>query len=249
MNLHRAQISIILITLFFSGCFPPPEFPEVPNIDFKELEFREYATGSDSLILKFDFEDGDGDIGLTSDEIFSPYHPINLVIDSRDSVVTFSDTTAVPPFYLIDPRNVATFFSETDNRPPFNCSSYLIGSFSDIGSDTFFIQKNEFHNNLHIEFLRKRNGQYTEIDFAAEFGNANCSVVDFNGRIPIFERENLGRSLSGTISYAMLSAGFPIILRADTFKVKFYIYDRALNKSNEVESPDLTLDRITEEFN
>ncbi len=245
MNLRKAQISIILVTLLVSGCFPPPEFPDVPNIRFSSLQYIDYETARDSMVLKFEFEDGDGDIGLTADEIRTPYHPFNIVIDSRDSVVRYADPDVVPPLYLVDPLGNVTPFSETDNRPPFNCSSYQVGNFTDIGTDTFYIQKNPYHNNLHIQFLRKKNGAYTKIDFASEFGNASCDVVDFNGRIPIFDRENIGRSLSGTISYAMLSAGFPIILRSDTFKVKFYIYDRDLNKSNEVESPDLTLSKIT----
>lgn len=244
MKIRTAQISVILITLLFSGCFTPPEFSSIPNIEFNDLRYMSYAADRDSMILVFNFEDGDGDIGLGSEETYTPYHPVNYVVDSRDSLVTYSDTSVVLPLFLADPRGATSFFSEEDNRPLYNCSNYQVLDYRG-ESDTFYIQKNEYHNNLHIEFQRKRNNQYTRIDFASEFGNTSCDVVVFNGRIPIFDMDNLGRSLNGSISYAMLSAGFPIVLRQDTFRLKFYIYDRELNKSNEVLSPDLTLREVT----
>lgn len=245
MNLRSGQISTILITLLVSSCFPPPEFSDIPVIRYQNMVFRESASGSDSLILRFEVEDGNGDIGLGSDETYAPYHPYNIIIDSRDSVVTYGDTAVVPPFYSINPLNEVEFFSDTDTRPAYNCSDYQIAEFTDLGSDTFYIQVNEYHNNFYIDFLVKSGDAYKEIDWAEEYGGNDCAVVNFNGRIPIFDEENLGRSLSGTISYAMLSAGFPVILNNDTFKIRFYIYDRALNQSNVAESPDLTLPDIT----
>lgn len=241
------QICAFLLIVFLGGCFEPPEFPNEPHIRFKSLSFLDYETERDSLILSFEFEDGDGDIGLTSNETFYPYQDLNFVIDSRDSLVTFSGQDFKPPFYLVsgNPNVPREFFSDTDNRPSYNCSDYQFGTIRGFGTDTFYVQQNEYHNNLHIEFLRKVGDDFVKINFAEEFGNANCDVVDFNGRIPIFDGENLGSSLSGTINYSLLSLGFPFVLRRDTFKVRFYIYDRALNKSNVVESPELTLEQIT----
>jgi len=206
------------------------------------MKYKSYKSGSDSMVLTFNFEDGDGDIGLSSTQTYYPYQPFNVVVDSRDTLVTYSATDIVPPLYLVDPTTGGnrTLFSDNDNRPPYNCKDYLIQS-----SDTFYIQKNPYHNNFHIQYQRKRNGVYTKIDFASEFGNTNCDVVDFNGRIPVFDPENIGNTLTGSISYAMISAGFPIVLRQDTFRVVFYIYDQALNESNIVNSPDMTLKKIT----
>ncbi|WP_147302813.1 hypothetical protein [Marinoscillum furvescens] len=235
-----------MVTLLLSSCFEPPEFSEIPKIAFNSLRFIDYETERDSMVLSFDFEDGDGNIGLTENELFFPFHPFDYVIDARDSLVTFSDPDVEPPLYLVSSRVDPTkeLLSETDNRPPYNCKDYQVSA-----NDTLYIRKNPYHNNLHIDFLRKRSGEYEVIDFAETFGNTNCSEVDFNGRIPIFDVENLGRSLSGTINYTMFSIGFPIVLRRDTFKVRFFIYDRALNVSNTVESPDLTLQMITDERN
>lgn len=247
MRTRSIQISVFFLTLLLSACYPTPEFSNVPVIRNHSLKFISYENDRDSLILKFNFEDGDGDIGLDADELNPPYHPFNFIFDSTDTLVYYSDRKhkAVPPFYTVDTDGNVGFFSNTDDRPPYNCSDYYIQESSNGTSDTFYIQTNEFHNNFHIDFLRKRNGVYTPIDFAAEFGNTSCDVVNFNGRIPIFNSENLGRSLSGTISYSMFSAGFPIILRQDTFKLRYYIYDRALNVSNESETPDFTLKDIT----
>ncbi|MFT4833365.1 MAG: hypothetical protein ACI83W_000574 [Marinoscillum sp.] len=249
MNNFKIQISLFLITLVVTGCITPPEFSDTPKISFNDLKFHDSSQGADSLVLRFDFEDGDGDIGLEATETYRPYHPYNLIIDFRDSLVTYSDPNVVPPFYLVDPRGASLVYSEDDNRPIYNCSQYQIGSYQNGPIDTFFIEKNEYHNNLHITFERKRQGQYTEIDFASSFANANCAVVDFDGRIPIFDQGSLGKSLNGTITYAMLSAGFPTILKLDTFRLTFYAYDRDLNKSNIIVSPDVTLPQITVEVN
>lgn len=244
--MRTVQIILLLAILVLSGCFEPPEFSETPKIAFNSLRFVDYEVDRDSMILSFDFEDGDGDIGLTEQELYVPFHPFDYVIDSRDSLVTFSDPDVQPPLYTISGINdpTAELLSEEDIRPPYNCKDYQVSL-----DDTLFIRKNVYHNNLHIDFLRKRGGNYEVINFAETFGNSNCSEVDFNGRIPIFDVDNLGRSLSGTINYSMFSIGFPIVLRRDTFKVRFFIYDRALNASNVVESPDLTLQMITDERN
>ncbi len=244
MRFHSSQISIILITLGFFGCFEAPEFSEVPKIKFNSLVFNDsISSRTDALILKFDFEDGDGNIGLFPTETFVPFHPFNFVIDSRDSLVTYSDISVLPPLYTVDFSGRVQLFSQEDNRPFFNCSDYQLTN-----SDTIYIQKNEFHNNLHIAFERKRNGVYSEIDFGSEFSNSNCSETNFDGRIIVFEEDNLGEPLTGTISYSMNSVGFPIIFRNDTARLTLYIYDRDLNKSNVIQTPDFTLPSITVEI-
>lgn len=244
MSSRSIQISVFFLTLLLSACYPTPDFSDTPAIKYNSLKYINYENDRDSLILKFNFEDGDGDIGLDAEDLNPPYHVYNTIIDSNDTLVTYSNEI-VPPLYAVDPLKRRQLFSNVDNRTPYNCSDYYITEEVNGNSDTLFIQINQYHYNFHIDFLRKRNGVYTPIDFAEEFGNTNCDVVSFNGRIPVFNEENLGKSLSGSFSYAMFSAGFPIILRQDTFKLKFYIYDLALNKSNEAETPDFTLKDIT----
>jgi hypothetical protein len=234
------QICIILGTLLFVGCFDPPDFSNVPEISFRSLRYIEYEDAPDSMLLQFDFRDGNGDIGIDDDYFQYPFHRFNLIIDSRDSLVTISDPDVVPPFYVVDPAGQRELFSETDNRPPFNNCDYFFNA--DVIPDTLFIQENEFSNNFHIEFLERKNGQYSKVFFS----NSTCDVVDFDGRIPIFDSEHNGQSLTGTITYRLYSQGFPIILTPDTFKIRFYLYDRELNPSNVVESPEFLFQDILE---
>ena len=248
MKSLKSQISIILLTLGLSACFDPPTFPEIPVIEFNSLEYIDNELTVDSLMLRFDFEDGDGDIGLNSEDLLTPYHPFNIIVDSEDTIVTLNTESVVPPLYEVDPRGTRRLFSETDNRPVFNCNDYQITTYDFFGLggddlDTFYISKNEFHNNMHIDFYKKQNGQYSLVNFSSQFNDAQC--INWDGRIPVFDSENLGKSINGTISYALISSGFPIVLRNDTFKLEFYIYDRQLNKSNVVETRDFTLPDIT----
>lgn len=255
MKTRIAQISIILSTLVVSGCFDPPVYSEVPSIGFERLEFVEIpadyeipdggARPVDSLVLTFSLEDGNGDVGLRDTESFTPYHAYNIVVDSNDSLVTFSGDFQ-PPFYSVNPAGAAELLSDVDNRPSYNCTNYIIATYSDTNlRDTFYIEQNEFHYNLHVDILRKQNGEYNTVDYAAASGNADCALASFNGRIPVFEEGNIGRSLKGNISYSMRSSGHKIVLARDTFKIRFYMYDRALNQSNIVETPDLTLPDIS----
>ena len=245
-NKFISQLVLVLaFGVFLIGCFEPPEFAVEPSISFAKLEFKPVANASDSLVLTFNFQDGDGDIGLSPNQTGFPYHPFNLVIDSEDSPVFFNDDRVIAPLFLVDPLDRRTFFSEEDNRPPYSCDQYVIQEFFSSGdADTVYIQQNEFNRNIYIDFYRKENGEYVSIDDQLSLGS--CAEA-FDARIPIFDRDNLGRSLSGTISYALLSQGFPLVFLNDTIKMDFYIYDQALNRSNVTSTGDFTLRDVTVE--
>lgn len=250
MKKYWVQISIILVTLGVSACFKAPIFLDTPVIKFKSLRYIDHpdntAGARDSLILRFDFEDGDGDIGLNDAHTFYPYHPYDSVVDSRGMIVRYGDDSVEPPFYLQDPRGNTTFFSDTDNRPPFNVCDYTLVDLKNTGKkDTIFKKENKFNRNFYIDFYRKRGGEYSRINFSQVFGDDKCEYLNWNSRIPIFSDEQSGSSLSGTINYYLKGLVWEQALSTDTFKVQFYIYDRALNKSNVVESPDMTLLGIT----
>ncbi|WP_332913409.1 hypothetical protein [Algoriphagus boritolerans] len=67
----------------------------------------------------------------------------------------------------------------------------------------------------------------------------------FNGRFPRILISEEGQSVEGNIKYRMLSSGWESIFRTDTIRVDVQIQDRALNRSNEVSSPEVTLRQIT----
>jgi hypothetical protein len=59
----------IVIVALLSSCRPDVEYPVEPKIEF--LSFTSFE--DDSAHLIFTFQDGDGDIGLSQDEILEPY--------------------------------------------------------------------------------------------------------------------------------------------------------------------------------
>jgi hypothetical protein len=85
------KISLILPFLAFLAiisCRRNDEFPPEPTIKF--LDFEKILNETDSVydrgILKFEFTDGDGDIGLRKIDTFPPFNPgskyyYNLLID------------------------------------------------------------------------------------------------------------------------------------------------------------------------
>jgi hypothetical protein len=242
-------VIFILALGLLSGCFEPPEFSEVPQISFKSLRFVEVNQAPDSLVLSFDFQDGDGDVGLSSEMVYPPYHSFNIVLDADTNLVFYQDDQVTPPLSLFDnfDGSYQGLYSDEVNLPPFNCEDYLIlddptaDSASNDRTDTVLIQKNKFNRNIYIDFLRKRNGQYENINRL--FSQGTCQEF-FNSRVPIFDRNNVGRSLSGTISFAMLSQGFRTVFSNDSIKIRFYIYDQELNQSNIEESNDFILSDI-----
>ena len=245
---RRTQIYLVLAFLGLAGCFDPPEFPDEPVIEFANVTYRVVDGAADSLILSFRFEDGDGDIGLGADELFPPYHPFDAVIDSVNRIkifnqdtsaraVTITEDSLALPLYTIDPFDEITLLAEEDIRPDYNCIDYSI-----FEQDTFYVVPNPFNKNIIIDILRKVNGQYVRIN--DELSGSTVCPEDFDARIPVFDSENFGRALSGTINYSLLSQGFDLVFRSDTIKLRFFIYDRSLNRSNTVESPDFVLSDI-----
>ena len=244
---YRIYTLWLAISLLLLGCFDPPEFPDEPVIEFERLRFIDVEGASDSLILSFRFEDGDGDVGLGSNDLFPPYHSRNVAIDSftvdgvDSAKLVFFGDPVTPPLYLFDDRfTVFRPFDDFAGLPPFNCLEWEI---LETTGDTILVQPNEFTHNIHIDIFRKVRGEYVLINDELS-GNSNCPT-SFDARFPIFDASNIGRALSGTINYAMLSQGFPLIFRSDTIRISFFIYDQRLNRSNDVSTPDFVLSNLT----
>lgn len=249
-----AKYLFLLFILSLSSCFEREEFTDIPSISFQDLRFID-TQSTDSLILSFSFEDETADVGLSNSafDLFPPFQIYDLIIDAEDSVITInqdSSTIAFPLYkapvfienvdgqisyvYFTDEK---TLFSTSDNRPAYSCDNYEI-----IQSDTFYIARNEFHYNFHITFEKRIGNDYEELNFREIFDNPDCSLGNFNGRIPFFDPDGK----SGVFTYAMLSQAFRLAFLDNTIRARFYIYDRALNRSNEVITPDFTLPEITQ---
>ncbi len=73
----NSGLFFLILTAFFS-CQKPPEYDNVPHIEFKNVEkysSLENNVKKDSLVIVTRFEDGDGDLGLSEEMAKSePYN-------------------------------------------------------------------------------------------------------------------------------------------------------------------------------
>jgi len=219
------------------GCYTPPEFPIEPSISYSDVVFKDIENLPDSLIIVIKFQDGNGDLGLSSNETQPPYHPIWYFQKSNGNLITYAD------------RQTSAFDTLPPYEFPYTCQNYVLNS--DIldgiyADDTVYYQTNSDHWNIFVDYFVKKNGVYTEFDWETAF-DPQCSD-SFNGRFPLLS--DLSNSpLEGKLRYGMTSAGFNFLFRNDTLKLRIQIKDRALNRSNLIETPDFTLKSITVEDN
>lgn len=213
---------LFILVLTISACNRAPELPVTPSIEFYNIEFKE-VDGPDSLIVTIYFQDGDGDMGLTSSDIYDQYRPYFIVLDENGDTVKIGSRPGLPEYNPID---------------------YIILRNSDGEAiDTILVEINENHYNYFIRFFPKKNGQNTEFDWRAA-----PYYQTFDGRFPLLNRDIPDgqlkeRPLEGTLRYGMTSSGWLFLFR-DSLKISVQIQDRALHKSNVVESPDFTLESI-----
>lgn len=246
----KSYLAIALIWVVVS-CVRPPDLPDTPVIGFEKIEFEERvevigSTGIEIrtgvLSLSFKVTDGDGDIGFDGGENGPDF-----------DFVRYTDGRIVQ-------------FGERPEDPSFTCVDYIIESLEGVNGidyntdgdalDTLRINLNEDRFNFFIDFMVKKNGTFQELDFRRIPESANgqtlCGEVPFDSRIPCLSNDdNPCRDISqnpgpieGVIRYEMQSGLFVPIFRLDTIKVVFQMQDRALNKSNVVESPEFTLGSI-----
>ena len=71
-------LSLLASSLTVSSCIDRPNFPDTPEIEFKNLKVQRVDTITgvfDRLTLTISFKDGDGDLGLSPDDVMPPYQP------------------------------------------------------------------------------------------------------------------------------------------------------------------------------
>ena len=223
--------SIILITpaLLLASCLTPPEFPLEPEIEYNNVSFIQGAPpyDVDSLRIEINFRDGDGDLGLDKDldeHSDIPYNSFWGFYKTDGTFLKLSDRVT-SPYDTLPPYEF-----------PYYCTNYTI-----FENDTFYIQKNKDHYNIFVKYWHKVNGVFKEYDWVT--GDNFCGDT-MDGRFPMLSKSSSASPLQGTLSYNMVSSGFEFIFRLDTLKLEVTIQDRALNKSNTIETPEFTLQSI-----
>ncbi len=130
----------------------------------------------------------------------------------------------------------------------------LVFTFTDGDGDIGFLKEEsgppftgEFSYNLHVDYQRKNsNGQFeqvfvpTLVDSIAPDGTVIQIIknlpVQFKYRLPFLEPPGKNKAIKGDISVDMSTFGFSPVSR-----LEFYIYDRALNKSNVEFTPEFSV--------
>ena len=218
----KSYLGIFFLLILAAACINPPDnFPSVPKITFESIEYVP-TNGADSLIIGVDFQDAEGDLGLASTDDDPPFQDVDFQRDANGELITYSNRPSDAPSYnpidwAIDP---------------------LIGN--QRVNDTIWVVQNPNQFNIFVKFFIKRNGEFTEFRWQDP-----PFYTTFNGRFPRVLTNEEGQAVEGNIKYAMVSLGWDSIFRNDTIRIDVAIQDRALNRSNEVSSPELTLNQIT----
>ncbi|MBL0739607.1 hypothetical protein [Chryseolinea lacunae] len=96
--------------LIAGACFSPPDLPIAPQITYEgDIYFVKGQGVQDSLVVTINFKDGDGDLGLSSSAIGSPYNDINLYLANNGDTIALGKNALydnLPP--LVEVPNGAT---------------------------------------------------------------------------------------------------------------------------------------------
>lgn len=234
-----ALVAVSLI--FLASCFDPPTYSPIPSIEFDNIIFRDVADPSavDSLIVSVRFKDGDGDLGLDPSlrsDTLPPFNAKYYYLTPEGTLVTYK-TKRTDPRYDTLPAFVK----------PYNCINWEVRSINK-KLDTLYVEMNKDHYNFFVEFyIKNPDGSYRLFDWQTEFANYPSCGETYNGRFPILAKNkdfSQKTPLDGTIRYAMKSTGFLVLFSIKTLKLRITIQDRALNRSNTVETGDFTLQGI-----
>jgi hypothetical protein len=107
--------------------------------------------------------------------------------------------------------------SKTDINPPYDSSSI-------------------YYNDIFVAYYERINGQFRQITSKYPFSTGD--TINYNGRFPSLTPIGKHKAIQGELSYTL----YGVRPRAgDEVKFKVWVYDRALHKSNVVESPGIVL--------
>ena len=219
------------------SCLEAPQYSEIPDIEFEEIVFKDLkeASSADSLILSIKFRDGDGNVGLDPSDTREPFNDKYYFQFPDKSYITYK-TKRTNPNYDTLPAFVK----------PYNCTNWEVYTQNQKVIDTLYFELNPNQYNIFITFqVKNASGNFQDFDWDSFYTYPLCEVIGFNGRFPILSKDlSQPGPLEGTIKYAMNSVGFNIIFSIKTLRLKVRIIDRALNSSNEILTPEFTLQSI-----
>jgi hypothetical protein len=205
----KSVFLFVISLVTFSSCFNPPEFDDTPQIDFKGVYFKDaQAIGQkDSLVLTISFRDGNGDLGLTADEIDPPYNDINYYLE-KDGQLTpigkrarysnlpqFVDVPDGPnpgKLVTVRTRKNPAYSSLPSFNDPYACTFYIYDSLyiseehENVFDDTYKLYKTYTSPSnpdvfvLLDTFYFQRNPNYLNIEVDFMVKQSDNSYVEFD---------------------------------------------------------------------
>ncbi len=97
---------------------------------------------------------------------------------------------------------------------------------------------NPYYNNLYIDYFEMVDGTWQSL--IVPFGT---DTLKYPFRFESLTPEGRHKAIRGDIEVNIIPAPLSFNPRSDTVMYRFYIYDRALNKSNTVETPAIIWNR------
>lgn len=219
MKCYPSFLLAFTFLLGLNSCYDQPEFDLAPHLEGFDgdngIRFIDVPnTVVDSLIIRVRFQDGNGDLGLYSNES-----------DSLLREEFFLDVDEIGEYIRYDATIHGAYDCTQFKEPPI-----YIGQ--DTIMDTLQVQYNPYYYNFDVNFLIKDGGVFQEYDWRSD----RCTAP-LGGRFsPLKEDFDNTKPLEGVIQYGFGSAGIKSFFRNDTVKMRVKIRDRALNESNEIES-------------
>ena len=218
----------LVILLAYVSCQDRPVFPLTPSISLSEFYFRNIASSDgrnlrDSIVIRVNFEDGDGDLGLRGDETQPPYHLYDVVTENGDTV-RFGDDPSLPDYNCFDYEIIT------------NTSS--VGDSLVVQADTILVDRNLDHYNFFLTFLIKEGDEFVEYNTYE-----TLCAPPYHGRYFILNTAGDIRPLEGELEYSFISS-FRLQFRNDIIKVRIQLQDRALNKSNIIETEEFNIEDV-----
>ena len=258
--MKRILSLISLAGLFLiASCFNPPEYSDVPSIDFENVRTKVVPgpTTPDSLFVTISFRDGDGDLGGSGTENSPPFNPKWYFLLEPGPTCEKTVTPPCKKISFVDASNLANVVrystkrtnSDYDTLPayvkPFICNNYEILR-DDQGQiiDTVYIQRNSRTFNYFCDLYINEGAGFVKYDWSLLGTGCPLPGGGFYGRFDVLGKDgnpDLGLPIEGTLTFRFGSSSLFSTLKSKSLQLKIKILDRSGNYSNEVMSDPFSL--------